>query len=78
MKRRETALRLFERIADYNYPVAFERTPSGKKEPSEYMVVVDAQTFGPTEIIRVAKLAKDEDVKLHLRAADRRTFMVLS
>ncbi len=78
MKDRRQALRLFERIADYNYPVAFERQPSTKKEASDYLVCVETKGLGATEITRVAQLAKDEEVDCNITAHGKRTFMVLS
>lgn len=79
MKSRERALRVFEEIAELNYRVAFERAPSeGKKTPAEYLLCIWARDFGLTEIARMAKLAKVEELTMTIRVHGKDPVLVLA
>ncbi len=78
MKDQERALKVFREIATFNYPVAFERRPSdGKRYPADYAVSLAAGELGTSEIARVAKIAKKEDLDMSIVINGKRPFMVL-
>jgi hypothetical protein len=79
VKTRDRALKVFEEIAELGYQVGLERVPpNGKRQPAEYILCVRARDFGLTELARMTKLAKSEELSMSIAVHGKSPVLVLA